>query len=297
MRLEQRIGRVDRIGQKRTVHAFHLIARDTTEARLLARLEDRLACAQSDIGAPDPLGMSEEAALARAAVGDDVPDVHFGSFATAPPSALDDLAPTRLVTPQLAAEARAEAQRIVRARALLRAGDEDTLARIDGRGPCLAVARRSKTRAVLGRRLLLLYRAGMEVGAAGARRTAASVLVPVAIDLLHRDLDMRNLLGRLDADIRRNVEVAIASWRQRTSEVHQAFIGTRLNRERALGTDNSGPTIFQAGLFDHRTENARLALAAAERDRHDERDAALAVFEQAGTILPTETELLLVLEP
>src|SRR5206468_2764994 len=29
MRLEQRIGRVDRIGQRRTVHAFHLIARDT----------------------------------------------------------------------------------------------------------------------------------------------------------------------------------------------------------------------------------------------------------------------------
>ena len=56
MRLEQRIGRVDRIGQRRTVHAFHLIAARTGETRLLARLRTRVASAQADIGAPDPLG-------------------------------------------------------------------------------------------------------------------------------------------------------------------------------------------------------------------------------------------------
>jgi superfamily II DNA or RNA helicase len=56
MRLEQRIGRVDRIGQRRTVHAFHLIADGTGETRLLARLRGRVAAARSDIGAPDPLG-------------------------------------------------------------------------------------------------------------------------------------------------------------------------------------------------------------------------------------------------
>ena len=59
MRLEQRIGRVDRIGQRRTVHAFHLIADGTGETRLLARLRARVAVAQADIGAPDPLGDDE----------------------------------------------------------------------------------------------------------------------------------------------------------------------------------------------------------------------------------------------
>ena len=59
MRLEQRIGRVDRIGQRRTVHAFHLIADATGETRLLARLRARVAVAQADIGAPDPLGDDE----------------------------------------------------------------------------------------------------------------------------------------------------------------------------------------------------------------------------------------------
>jgi superfamily II DNA or RNA helicase len=55
MRLEQRIGRVDRIGQRRTVHAFHLVGGDTGELQLLEELRRRIAHAQSDIGAPDPL--------------------------------------------------------------------------------------------------------------------------------------------------------------------------------------------------------------------------------------------------
>ena len=59
MRLEQRIGRVDRIGQRRTVHAFHLIAGGTGESRLLARLRARVASAQADFGAPDPFADDE----------------------------------------------------------------------------------------------------------------------------------------------------------------------------------------------------------------------------------------------
>ena len=56
MRLEQRIGRVDRIGQRRTVHAFHLVAAGTGEQRLLEGLRDRIARARTEVGAPNPLG-------------------------------------------------------------------------------------------------------------------------------------------------------------------------------------------------------------------------------------------------
>jgi hypothetical protein len=63
MRIEQRIGRVDRIGQRRTVHAFHLIAVGTGEMRLLERLRTRVARAKADLGAPDPL--DDERHLAR----------------------------------------------------------------------------------------------------------------------------------------------------------------------------------------------------------------------------------------
>ena len=55
MRLEQRIGRVDRIGQRRTVHAFHIVGAGTGELRLLDDLRARIAGARAEIGAPDPL--------------------------------------------------------------------------------------------------------------------------------------------------------------------------------------------------------------------------------------------------
>lgn len=70
MRLEQRIGRVDRIGQRRTVHAFHLIAAATGEPRILRRLTRRIAAARAEIGAPDPVGIDEELAIARLVIGD-----------------------------------------------------------------------------------------------------------------------------------------------------------------------------------------------------------------------------------
>ncbi len=74
MRLEQRIGRVDRIGQRRTVHAFHLIATGTGEPRILRRLTQRIAAAQAEIGAPDPVGIDEELAIARLVIGEDLND-------------------------------------------------------------------------------------------------------------------------------------------------------------------------------------------------------------------------------
>src|SRR5262249_39330722 len=55
VRLEQRIGRIDRIGQTRRVHAFHLIATGTAEVRVLHRLGSRIARAQAEIGASSPL--------------------------------------------------------------------------------------------------------------------------------------------------------------------------------------------------------------------------------------------------
>jgi len=47
LRLEQRIGRVDRIGQQRIVHATHLVARGTAEDDVVARLLARMSTADS----------------------------------------------------------------------------------------------------------------------------------------------------------------------------------------------------------------------------------------------------------
>ncbi len=67
VRLEQRIGRVDRIGQKRTVHAIHLVGRHTGEEEILARLAARVERARVDLGsAADPLGLPSETEVTEA---------------------------------------------------------------------------------------------------------------------------------------------------------------------------------------------------------------------------------------
>ena len=76
-RLEQRIGRVDRIGQRRTVHAFHLVCADGGEAVVLDRLRARIAAAAADIGMQSPLGDDVELAIAaEISSGDDDGDAH-----------------------------------------------------------------------------------------------------------------------------------------------------------------------------------------------------------------------------
>lgn len=50
LRLEQRVGRVDRIGQRRRVHALHLLQRDTVEEAVWVHLEGRRRRAERALG-------------------------------------------------------------------------------------------------------------------------------------------------------------------------------------------------------------------------------------------------------
>lgn len=55
MRVEQRIGRVDRIGQDHTVHVFNLWVKGTIEERVLDVLENRINVFEDTIGGLDPI--------------------------------------------------------------------------------------------------------------------------------------------------------------------------------------------------------------------------------------------------
>ena len=66
LRVEQRIGRVDRIGQQRRVHAIHLIARGTAEERVLAQLVEREWRARASL---DAISHLDAVAIADAAIG------------------------------------------------------------------------------------------------------------------------------------------------------------------------------------------------------------------------------------
>ena len=123
-RLEQRAGRVDRIGQRRTVHAFHLIASDTAEMRVLERLKWRIARAQHAIDAADPLGSSpgdEEDLVSRLVIaGETVASVSSASDAK-PSSGQEE----RLRIIRLEDEAAVEHARLVWGRAFLARNDQD----------------------------------------------------------------------------------------------------------------------------------------------------------------------------
>ena len=68
-RIEQRLGRVDRIGQTRGVHGTLLVARDGAESGLLANLARRtLAARQAFDGAFSTSGVPDEIAIAAALI-------------------------------------------------------------------------------------------------------------------------------------------------------------------------------------------------------------------------------------
>ncbi len=107
LRLEQRAGRVDRIGQTRPVHVIHLVARGTCEHDVLARLASRISRARGAMNA-----------FAR------LPDEHriaAAVFGGAPDPGLGDAPSTTagIVTADLRRLAEAEARRLQRARTLL----------------------------------------------------------------------------------------------------------------------------------------------------------------------------------
>ena len=69
-RLEQRIGRVDRIGQRRTVHAISLVARDSAEDLVVSTLLRRLERVAATLGARDRLAVFlDEARTAQLVIG------------------------------------------------------------------------------------------------------------------------------------------------------------------------------------------------------------------------------------
>ena len=270
IRLEQRIGRVDRIGQQRTVHAFHLVARDTAEPRILDRLRSRLALAAADIGAIAAANVdatAEEHAVAQIAT--------LGVVAA---PTVDDACggpPPPIVSPTLGRDGQIEAARLTFARSLCRVGCGVSNPRD---GVVLAVrARSSKTRRRLGRRILVVYRVEAKDGCA---RTVESRLVPVIVRvaaiLSIDDRSIDRLLSDIDERVHCAIERSSAEWFAAIERTHADFIRTRVRRERAIATAiaHGNRTQMQPGLFDRRVERlhdierAARDAAAADAARH-----------------------------
>jgi len=244
MRLEQRIGRVDRIGQRRVVHAIHLVARDTTEVDVLARLRVRVARAKDDIGAADPLPAIDERAFARMVIG-----------GQDRPIAPQDPPSLGFVEMSLETEAEAERDRLAMARQLLRRSPPIDLVLPRPGEVWLTFARKRATRIALGGRALLLLAASCEDGDG---RLLESRIVPVLVDW-HSSrrprVAAREWIPVAEPMAVNAVDSVLSRWREEALQAAQRGFDLRIRREQMIAaTYEISPRPIQQGLFDRRIE-------------------------------------------
>jgi superfamily II DNA or RNA helicase len=295
-RLEQRAGRVDRIGQRRTVHAFHLIAHDTGEARILEHLRARIARAKRDVATPDPLSSTsddDERAAVRLVLDVDLPErVNTPSTAAIRPF---DLSATWQV---VAVPSTAEQMRLSFARHLWNHRDphESSGCPLPA---SLTFARRWQTRSRLGANLLVLMHTTLEDGcgrclASLVTPALASVATPLRRGLISSDLSR---LWR-EIESRAKSVVPITTFEEEASHIHQAFWNAKLQREEAIATSlprTSDP--LQFGLFDRRLVRDHLARLEQEQAWRDDASRRVAEVQYAMTINIRPPRAVLVLAP
>ena len=296
MRLEQRIGRIDRIGQQRTVHVFHLIARETNETRVLEQLRARIARAQQDIATANPLA-DDDRMIARAVI-DGPGDDRDVPGETREPIA-DRAGPGR-VAPSLLAQARAETARLTAARRLSVTNDR-LLGSLEAAGTWIATAGIRTTRVRLRGRVIAILRVEHEDGQG---RTSHSTLVPLAVTVpgLQRRPgwpDVRRILRSIAPELQAAAAASARGARDGIAAVARALADVRVTRERAIAQmllpgPRSG---VQPGLFDRRTEHADLAASAAIDDAAADQAERLAAGQRVAVVTARTPRLLLILLP
>jgi superfamily II DNA or RNA helicase len=228
VRLEQRIGRVDRIGQSRTVHAFHLMAGSTGEASIAVRLRKRVAAAQADIGGADPFGAN---------------DARWDAETTT-----DD----RIALVRLPDTARAERDRLAAVRRLGIGANASGAA-----APAIVRVRGWRLRAALGNRWIALARSALEDAGGTPIAVHVTAMTIEVVARLPRNHAFRlaaqslPLLNDLAADL---VRADREEWLAESVDVNSAFWGARLRREQSRPNSLGGQELFQPDLFFRRPE-------------------------------------------
>jgi superfamily II DNA or RNA helicase len=273
-RLEQRIGRVDRIGQCRPVHAITLLARDTAEDLVVANFTKRLTRVAATLGERDRLaGFLDETRVARSVIG--VAEWEEAADPGVEPAELANRIDARAMDPPDVREhARTAAAQIHR-----RLTSHPWI-----RTPIAAV------------RSMKTVPPGCVVALRCAARTAAGGIVAERVTLVHvagmahRPADAAAVRGhatRAVDRLLRHVDAAVPQLREWLDEIqrtHASVIDAHIAHEAALRGPRTASAPVQRGLFDGRAlaeANRRAALAVA---RHDETSARIRQLEHSRSL-------------
>ena len=253
LRLEQRAGRVDRIGQIRTVHAIHLVAAGTCEESTLERLARRINHVRDAIGLWGPL--PDERRVAESALGNQpLPTID----ATGP-------VPINGIVPvDLRREACTEAERLAQARRWLDAGGE---AHMESR----AVVARLRCRSRTGVRRQCFWAFRLTVTNATGQVVWES-LVPVAASLAGARepgrIDVRSVLNTHHPTLEHVIRGAHAVRLRELRDALRQPLHVKMRRERDLVAAmrdrhaRLSAGLVQGALFDRRHERLAAAQAA-----------------------------------
>jgi superfamily II DNA or RNA helicase len=282
-RLEQRVGRVDRLGQTRRVHELALVAAHTAERLVVAPLVTRLAVTGTTRGRMlDALTESRVAAAVMA-------NVEPARVVLEEPAAKPDGA---VAPPEdLAAQAVREAARLEHHRGLAARSSRGAEPDAGWRAVASALARRTSVPSGL-----YLVFALTLAGADGSRLHAEARLVRAELQPDHlRQVDGRTarrlqdvafaLMQSREAIIRSVVHQSGHDTRDAVAELEARRLERQRQREKAIaaafapGQPSAARLLVQAGLFDRRALRAAASharSAAAHQDEMTERGVALA---------------------
>ena len=254
VRLEQRAGRVDRMGQARRVHVVHLLGRSTCEDSTLARLTQRVRRAREAMASAT--AMPDEQAVAEAV---------FEDRALAAESAVPPDIDAHTMPAGLEAEGHLEAERLATARSLV---DRSHAAA----GHRAVATRLPRRRGLAGSHGLWLFRITVS---SGLGQVVWEPFIALRADLANDcpgAADMRSRLAtdqpRLQSTLSRAGEELLHSLQQMLQRPamlsrhrEEQLIAHLRSRQARLASD-----LVQRSLFDSRVERSVASQAAVLRD-------------------------------
>jgi hypothetical protein len=262
-RLEQRIGRVDRIGQGRRVHAISFVARDTAEDLVVAALARRLRRVATTLGERDRLAaFLTDARTARAVIGGESAEIDHAPPAPPLPRAAADRFDAARAAGQIGGASQTTPEITCVPTAVTRAR---------GTAPgCYVVVRAAAAhdeRAVAERSIVVHIDAAQVFSTGGENDPHAVARRAGAVVERHG--------GSIDT---------LRTWFAAVEKAHHEATEARIARERAIAATASRQRDLQPGLFDRRALDESVRAADADSRRSQDHEQHVRRLESAGRL-------------